>query len=117
MGLHSVVVVYIDRAIAALAVTAIIRAPTWSRTGTRALAFALALYFTHGRLSSTGEPESLHGGDSRPPEIQLPEHKGLRPVAPSPTYAAWMPPSLGNPCFHISTLLHSGSLTLRWGAI
>ncbi len=58
MGPHSVVVVYIDRAIAALAlpaVTAIIWAPAWSRTGTLALAFALALTFTHGRLSSPGE--------------------------------------------------------------
>ncbi len=62
MGPHSVVVVYIDRAVAALAlpaVTAIKGAPARSRSGTLALAFALALAFTHGRLISTGEPETL----------------------------------------------------------
>ncbi len=62
MGPHSIIVVYIDEAIAALAlpaVTAIIGALSRSRTGTLALAFALALTFTHGRLSSTGELESL----------------------------------------------------------
>jgi hypothetical protein len=61
-GTILIVVVYIDRAIAALAlpaVTAILGAPTRSLTGTLALAFALALTFTHGRLSSTGEPEAL----------------------------------------------------------
>ncbi len=67
---QSVVVVYIDRAVAALAlpaVTAIIGAPPRSRIGTLALAFALALTFTHERLSSTGEPEALKGGMRLPP--------------------------------------------------
>ena len=107
---HSVVVVYVDRAIAALALptgTALIRAPPGSRAGTLALAFALALTFTHGRLSSTGEPESLDGGGSRPPEILLPEPTGLRPVAPSPTDAAGMPPGLGT---SMSPLHHSSAL-------
>ncbi len=80
MGPHSVVVVYVNRAIAALALPAIgtiIGALTRSLTGTLALAFALSLTFTHGRLSSTGEPESLDGGGSRPPEVLLPESAGV----------------------------------------
>jgi hypothetical protein len=53
-GPHSKIVVYIDRAIAALAlhaVTAIIRDPTRSRTGILALEFALALIFPTGGLT------------------------------------------------------------------
>ena len=116
MGPHSVVVVYIDRAFAALAlpaVTATLGAPARSHSGTLALAFALALTFTHGRLSSTGEPESLDGGGSRPPEVLLPEPTGLRPVAPSPADAAGgCPLAWGHPCLHCINLLHLG---LFWG--
>ncbi len=101
---HSVLVEYIDGAVAALAlpaVTAIIGAPPRSRSGTLALAFALALTFTHGRLSSMGEPETLYGGRSRPPEVLLPEPVYRRSVAPSPADAAGMPPGLGTSMSHL----------------
>ena len=126
MGPHSVVVVYIDRAVAALAlpaVTAIIGAPARSPSGTLALAFALALTFTHGRLSSTGEPESLDGGGSRPPEVLLPEPADRRSVAPSPADAAGMPPGLGTSMSHLHrssafgvshTFLGEGSYKRDW---
>ncbi len=91
MGPHPVIVVYIDGAVAALAlpaVTAILGAPPRSLSGTLALAFSLAHTFTYGRLSSTGEPESLNGGGSRPPEILLLEPADRRSVAPTPADAA-----------------------------
>ncbi len=120
VGPHSVVVVYIDRAVAALAlpaVTANIGAPPRSRSGTLALAFALALTFTNGRLSSTGELETLQGGSSRPPEVLLPELAGRRPVAPSPADAAGMPPGLGTFMSHLHQSSAFGVSHIYWGDV
>ncbi len=118
MGPHSVVVVYIDRAVAALAlpaVTAITGAPARSQSGTLALAFALTLTFNHGRLSSTGEPETLHWGGSRPPEVLLPEPADRRSVAPSPADAAGMPPGLGTSMSHLhQSSVFGASHTFLW---
>ena len=62
MGPHVVVVIYVDRAMAALALplaTARIRAPPGSPPGTLALSVASSLPFTPGRLVSVRMPEPV----------------------------------------------------------